>query len=362
MSNIDFDIAKRTYPSGPLELADVFRHLALEVLIDRDAVLRHLDHPQFTQIYDDRTSSCVERAMTYEVLSYGDPGVLLSCPGASLSGLILREIGSQNQRDLFFNYVAANRARTFMAVTEPNKGSDAGNMQTRLDDDGRLTGEKWFVGNGRDGEIGTIIVRVGDGPFGIGVLMLTPEILSRPGVERKHLPVSGMKGAGLSHLCFNGVAVGLDSVLGRDKHPLERGMMALIKTFYRMRPAVTAMALGSAQAHLDEIKRYWDCLDGSARAEHDAFQVRVNAARNLNRTAARRIDAGIMDGAAVAVAKASATEIAEDIARALPRLINIGRFAENLWLMKSFSDIHGYEWMEGSKDIQRLNIFQSIRH
>lgn len=359
---IDLDLARKNYSNGPLDLACLFREISMEVLDDRDIVLRHLDHPQFEQIYNDRTSSCLDRAVMYETLSYGDPGVLLSCPGPSLSGLILREIGSPEQCDSFFDYVEANRARTFMAVTEPEKGSDAGNMQTRYDGNGRLSGEKWFVGNGRDGEIGTVIVRTADGPLGVGVLMLTPDILSRPDVERKHLSLAGMQGAGLSHLCFNGVEVGEENLLGRQKRPLERGMMALIKTFYRMRPAVTAMALGSAQALLDEIKRHWECLNANARAEHDALQARTDAVRNLNRSAARRIDAGHMDGAAVSLAKASATEIAEEIVRALPRLIGISRFVENPWLMKSFADVHGYEWMEGSRDIQRMNIFQSLRH
>lgn len=360
MTSIDLSIARKRYPDGPLELACIFRDIALDVLADRDTALRYLDHPQFAQVYDDRASSCLERAVMYEILAYGDPGALLSCPGPSLSGLIIREIGSKDQCDLFFSYVAANRARTFMAVTEPDKGSDAGNILARIEPDGRLYGEKWFVGNGRDGEIGTIIVRNGEGPFSIGVAMLTPAVLNDPRVERQHLPVAGMKGAGLTHLRFHGAQLGQENLLGQDKRPLERGMLALIKTFYRMRPAVTAMALGSAQALLDVLKLQWDVLDEHARNTHDAMQARTDAARRLNRAAARQIDAGLMDAASVSTAKAAATEIAEEIVRALPRLLGIRRFVESPWLMKSFTDIHGYEWMEGSKDMQRFNIFRAL--
>lgn len=360
MFDLDPDIAQKRYASGPVQLAKLFRELSLDVQSDRDVILKHLDHPEFRRIYDDDNSTCLERTVTYETLSYGDPGVLLSCPGPSLSGLIIREIGSEDQKKLFFSYVAAHRARTFMAVTEPQKGSDAGNMQTCLNEQGRIHGEKWFVGNGRDGEIGTLILKTGAGPFDIGVVMLTPEVLSDRRIQRRHLPVAGMKGAGLTHFRFDGVPVDRTNLLGLDKRPIQRGMLALIRTFYRMRPAVTAMALGSAQAMLDIIHLNRGSISGSAQQQHAMLQNRADSIRRLNIRAARKIDRGEMDGAAVSIAKASATELAEDLARLMPHILGIRQYCRNPWLMKTFMDVHGYEWMEGSKDIQRLNAFQSI--
>lgn len=360
MPEINPELAQRRYGPEWMDLVALFRRLSLRVLEDRDAVLAHLDNPLIDRICGDRDSTCVERAGVYETLAYGDAGVLLSCPGPSLSGIVLRELGSRAQREVFFNHVAGRKTRTFMAVTEPEKGSDAGNMETRLDGDGRLHGEKWLVGNGRDGDMGTVIVRTGPGPFGIGVVMLTPEHLASPSVTRTLLPVTAMAGPGLSLLRFDGLKVGAEWVLGQEKRSLERGMLAVIKTFYRMRPCVAALALGTSQAALDAVAEGWGDRPAGAKALHTALQAQVDAARSLNLRASRIIDEGTMDGAAVSLAKAAATEAAERVAAALPDLVGVEAFATDPWMLKVFADCHGYEWMEGSTDIQRLNVGQGL--
>ncbi|SCZ61518.1 MULTISPECIES: hypothetical protein [Photorhabdus] len=103
MVNFDDSIACTHYGKKWLELAQLFRSLSLKVLDDRNTVLSHLDAPLFDQLYMDRSSSCLERTKMYEVLAYGDPNVLLSCPGPSLSGIIVRELGSTEQQDYFLN-------------------------------------------------------------------------------------------------------------------------------------------------------------------------------------------------------------------------------------------------------------------
>lgn len=353
MYQLDLSLAAQHYPSQWLELSGLFRELSLAVLDDRDVVLGHLDTPGFDAIYADRTSACLDRAKMYEALAYGDPSVLLSCPGPSLSGIVLRELGSPEQQDYFFDYVATHKARTCMAVTEPEKGSDAGNPSASLDGEYRLNAEKWLVGNGREARMGTMVVRTGPGPYAIAVVMLTPETLSHANTFRQLLPVAGLQGAGLSHLHFNQVPIEEGQILGLHKRPLERGMHAVIRTFYRMRPCVCAMALGTSQAVLDYAVPY---LTGSASALHQELQLQLNAARGLNHQAAQRIDDGIMDGAAVSLAKACATELAERIVACLPQLVGAERLLTDVWLQKALTDARGYEWMEGTLDMQRLNI------
>ncbi|MCC8466847.1 acyl-CoA dehydrogenase family protein [Photorhabdus bodei] len=354
MVNFDGSIACTHYGKKWLELAQLFRSLSLKVLDDKDTVLSHLDAPLFDQLYMDRSSSCLERTKMYEVLTYGDPNVLLSCPGPSLSGIIVRELGSTEQQNYFFEYVAQHRARTCMAVTEPSKGSDAGNPSSLLSDDFELNAEKWLVGNGRDATIGTMVVRTGTGPYSIGVILLTPETLSHPKVFRQLLPVVGLQGAGLSHLYFDKTPISEEHILGLHRRPLERGMHAVIKTFYRMRPCVCAMALGSAQALLDFAISH--IRNVKARELHSSLQIEIEAIRNLNYRAASKIDDGILDGAAVSLAKACSTEFVEKVVHIMPQLVGTELFLTDIWLQKTITDIQGYEWMEGSLDMQRLNI------
>lgn len=244
-----------------------------------------------------------------------------------------------------------------MAVTEPGKGSDAGNPSSLLNQEQELCAEKWLVGNGREATMGTMVIRTGPGPFSIAVILLTPEVLSHARAYRQLLPVSALQGAGLSHLYFDRVPLPEEAILGLHKRPLERGMHAVIKTFYRMRPCVSAMALGSAQALLDAALPY---LNQHEKKElHQTLQSKLDVARQLNHRAAMCIDDQIMDGSAVSLAKACATEIAEKIAVMLPQLVGTSVYLTDVWLQKIVSDIQGYEWMEGSIDMQRLNIIHS---
>jgi alkylation response protein AidB-like acyl-CoA dehydrogenase len=354
MPDIDEALAKSRYGSSWLGLARVFRSLSLDVVERRDIVRQLLGLPGFDAIYADRSSTCQERADMYEALAYGDPGVLLSCPGPSLSGIVLRELGTTEQIDHFFSFVARERARTCMAVTEPGRGSDAGDPTVVLFPDGRIRGEKWMVGNGRDARIGTILVRTGAGPCNVGLVLLLPDVLEHSSVSRRILPVAGMAGAGLSQLRFNDTPVSREqALLGQHRRPLERGMHAVIRTFDRMRPCVSAMALGSAQAMLDFALPH--VPNAAARDLHGVLQRRADAVRALNRDAARMIDFQDLGSAAVSLAKACATELVEYVADCMPRLVGTETFLIDPWLQKTIVDVRGYEWMEGSVDMQRFN-------
>ena len=359
MPDLDENLARSRYGSTWLGLARAFRAISLEVVERRDSVMEVLGTPGFEAIYADRSSTCVERACMYEALAYGDPGALLSCPGPSLSGIVLRELGTSEQMDHFFSFVARERARTCMAVTEPARGSDAGDPTTILLPDGRIRGEKWMVGNGRDARIGTMLVRTGPGPCNVGLLLLLPELLEHPSVSRRVLPVAGLAGAGLSQLRFDDTPVSRERhLLGQHRRALERGMHAVIRTFDRMRPCVSAMALGSAQAMLDFAVQHLS--NAAARDLHGVLQRRVDAVRALNRDAAAMVDRQDLGGAAISLAKACATELVECVADSMPRLVGTEAFLVDPWLQKSLVDVRGYEWMEGSVDMQRFNLLSGF--
>ncbi|WP_297910153.1 acyl-CoA dehydrogenase family protein [Thiomonas sp.] len=354
MPDLDEALARARYGPTWLGLASVFRSISWEIVERRDIVMEVLGTPGFDAICADRSSTCAERACMYEVLAYGDPGALLACPGPSLSGIVLRELGTSEQMEHFFSFVARERARTCMAVTEPARGSDAGDPTTILLPDGRIRGEKWMVGNGRDARIGTMLVRTGPGPCNVGLLLLLPEVLEHPSVSRRVLPMAGLAGAGLSQLRFDDTPVSREhQLLGQHRRALERGMHAVIRTFDRMRPCVSAMALGSAQAMLDFALPHLS--NAVARDLHGALQRRVDAVRALNRDAAEMVDRQDLGGAAISLAKACATELVECVADGMPWLVGTETFLIDPWLQKTIVDVRGYEWMEGSVDMQRFN-------
>lgn len=358
----DYDLAVKNYDSEWLELSEIFRKISLNLLDDRNVTYKYLDNPAYKRVYCDRDSSCFERAKMYEALAYGDSGVLLSSPGPALSGILLRYLGTEKQKDIFFNYLEQNKSRSFMALTEPEAGTDVLGMVSKFDLQSRkLYADKWLVNNSRDAEIGTILIKNSNKMYDITAILLTPEILSCSNVYRETLPVTGLHGAGLGRLVFDGTDIPENHILGADSKPSAKGFLGLMKTFYNMRPCVSALALGTAQAMLDFVKI--NLSSKESHYLHSELQLRLNAARDLNLYAAKMMDIDDLNASDVSIAKYNATKIAETIVSAMPDLVEKDIYINNIWLNKIMKDTYGFEWMEGSSDAQMFQVLQGkVKH
>lgn len=343
----------RRYPASLREHAAWLRALSIAIDEDPCSMMSQLDHPLIGLLTDSRPITSVERVHLFEALAYGDAGALLSAPGTGLPGVIVRELGSPAQQEMFFDTVRQRQARTFLAVTEPAKGSDAGGMATRLDGDGSLHGEKWLVGHAATGDIGVVMVRTGSGPLSLGAVLLTPDALSvASGIERHRLPTLGLKGALLGYLSFTGLQLDRDALLGAHLHPLQRGMMALIKTFSRFRPCVAAMAVGHAQAMLDYARLHLrDTQAALARERLAAWDDRLGAARRLVHLAAAEVDRHPEAAPHVPLCKVTATQVCDAVADDVPDLLGAAALLEHPWLEKAVRDARAFEYMEGTTNI-----------
>ncbi|NNM59140.1 MAG: hypothetical protein HKM04_04935 [Legionellales bacterium] len=110
MHNINYELASQYYPASILDTINFFRNIAMEIDSSAESIQNHLQHPGIHNLCFDRESTCLARTKLLEALSYGDASVLLACPGPSLSGLMLRELGSEEQKAYFFNYIETNKA------------------------------------------------------------------------------------------------------------------------------------------------------------------------------------------------------------------------------------------------------------
>ncbi len=353
-------LAGRYYSTDLLTTSNYFRNIALAV--DQSPVIlsEHLSHPGIIKLCFDRDSECLVRTKMLEALAYGDAGVLLACPGPSLSGLMLRELGSVEQRNIFFNFVESNKSTTFLAVTEPNKGSDAGNMQTHIKKinggDYRIYGEKWLVGHGADAALGVLVARNLPGPLGIVAILLTPDVIANADdtLYREHLKVSGLRGARLSRLVFNGLKISEENILGGHLNVMRRGMMAVMKTFNRMRPGVAAFALGHAQAVIDYLKTHLSFND-EQKSRIEQLDVEANIVRLILYKSAAQIDENPLASEFSSLAKAKSTQLAEKVSAAVLELFAKEHLQHPL-LLKWNRDVYGYEYMEGTSYIQHQHI------
>lgn len=342
------------------EAALFFRKIAFEIENNPEAINGYLSHPAIEGLINGESLNCLARVKLYEALGYGDAGVLLACPGASLAGMMMEELGDQQQKQQFYQYVKTANARTCLAVTEPNSGSNIRQITTRLYSHANqwfLFGEKWLVGHGATASIGVVIAKMNEGPLGIRAILLTPEVLNNQSthITRMVLPMAGLKGARLGRLIFNHAVIEHECVLGKHLKVAEQGMVPLIKTFNRMRPCVGALAIGVAQAVVDYM------------AEHQ--KTKKNKLQHLNRIiavsrellyqAAMHVEKNPFDSNFSSLAKVKATKTAEAIAHAIQPVMGRYAFIEHPYLEKWYRDIWGFEYMEGTQNMHKMNVFNA---
>lgn len=361
--------SEKRYGKTFASYAKLFRAIALGVDQDPDVIFTHIDNGAVQYMLTDRNSSTYERTFNFEALSYGDPGAFMTCPGPSLSGLVLRELGTEEQKEKFFSYVSENKARSFFALTEPRKGSDAGSLECAIMTNGFdrnsyfLQGEKCLFGNAAVGKIGVVFARTSPGPLGIRAVLVTPEMLdpAKNWIYREKLPMTAMRGAQIGYMKFNNCPVNAENILGSHKRPMEYGMMAVIKTFNRLRTGVGALAIGQAQAVLDHVYENLSQYKSFSPTLYVQLYYQLESARTLLHKAAKVVDENPFDSYNISVAKVQATKTAEFVISECISHLEPAIMIQNPWLAKCYRDCFAWEYMEGTSHMQYKNVYQVLQ-
>jgi len=138
-----------------------------------------------------------------------------------------------------------------LGITEPGGGSDVAALRTtaRLDGDHYvIDGEKVFITSGMRCDWITLAVRTDldrKGASGISMIVVP---CSTPGVSRSRLHKMGWHCSDTAHLRFDGVRVPVRYRLGEEG----AGFRMVMSNFNGERLAMSAMALGFAEACFDE--------------------------------------------------------------------------------------------------------------
>ncbi|HEX68212.1 MAG TPA: acyl-CoA dehydrogenase, partial [bacterium] len=141
------------------------------------------------------------------------------------------------------------------ALTEPEAGSDAGNVKTRaIKKNGKyyLTGRKIFITNGGEADIYIIIASTDPdrGPRGLSAFIVEKDY---PGFSiGQHFDKMGFKGLPNAELVLDNCEVPEENLLAREG----RGFKIAMDTFAAGRIGVGIGALGVAERALEEAVRY----------------------------------------------------------------------------------------------------------
>ena len=277
--------------------------------------------------------------------------------------------GSEEQKQRWLPDLVAGRALAGFGLTEPEAGSDAGATRTRADlVDGQwvINGSKSFITNSGTPVTSLVTITARTGPAEISAIIVpsgTPGFAVAPAYLKLGWHISDTHG-----LSFDGCAVPEENLLGQRG----RGFAQFLATLDDGRIAISALAVGLAQACLEHGVRYanerttFGAPIGARQGV--AFQlsdlaVSVEAARLLTYKAAWLRDAGRPAAEikqAAAIAKLYSSEAAVSATRTATQVFGGNGFMEEYPVARFYRDAKILEIGEGTSEVQRILISREL--
>jgi alkylation response protein AidB-like acyl-CoA dehydrogenase len=276
--------------------------------------------------------------------------------------------GSETQKKKWLPRLCSGEGLGAFGLTEPEAGSDAGATRTTAVRDGDsyvLNGSKMWITSGAIAEVVNCTAKTdpASGTRGISCFLVgkgTPGFI--PG---KNEPKMGLKGSVTSALSFENCRVPAENLLGKEGE----GFKQMLITLDGGRIGIGAMALGLAQAALDEAARYAQerVQFGRPIAEFQAIQwmladmaTEIDAARLMVYRAAAMRDAGVRYTKQAAMAKLFASEVAERAAFKAVQIHGGYGYSREYPVERIYRDQRLCSIGEGTSEIQRLVIARQI--
>ncbi len=276
--------------------------------------------------------------------------------------------GTEEQKQRWLPHLCSGKGLGAFGLTEPEAGSDAGSTRTIAVRDGDsyvLNGSKMWITSGAiaDVVIATAKTDPAAGTRGISCLLVEK---GTPGfIPGKNEPKMGLKGSVTSALSFEECRVPAGNLLGKEGE----GFRQMLITLDGGRISIGAMALGLAQAALDQATHYAKERKqfGQAIANFQALQwmiadmaTEIDAARLLIYRAAAMKDAGKPFSKEAAMAKLYASETAERAAFKALQIHGGYGYSREYPVERIYRDQRLCSIGEGTSEIQRMVIARQV--
>jgi butyryl-CoA dehydrogenase len=311
----------------------------------------------------------VSYALALMEIAAGDGAVstIMSVNNAPVCA-ILQSVASEALRRQYLEPLATGKMIGAFALTEPQAGSDAANLQTRAvrtDDGYVITGTKQFITSGRIA--GAVIVfAVTDpsaGKRGISAFVVpagTPG-MSVASLEHK----MGQEASDTAQLSFEEAVVPTDHLIGNEGE----GYRIALANLEVGRIGIAAQCVGMARAALNHAVAYAKERTSFGRpiSSHQAVAFRLadmatqlHAARTMALEAAALRDAGRPCLKEACMAKLFASEAAERICSDAIQIFGGYGYSRELPVEKIYRDVRVAQIYEGTSDVQRILISRQL--
>lgn len=185
---------------------------------------------------------------------------------SEIAGELIAMAGTDEQKNYWLPRLASGEVMPTAVFTEPDTGSDLGNLRTRAvrQDDGswRLHGNKTWITHAARSDLMTVLARtepdIAD-HNGLSMFLAAKprgtedEPFPAPGMSGGEIEVLGYRGMKEYELAFDGFEMAADSLLGNEAG---QGFRQLMRTFEGARIQTAARAIGVAWNAFDLGFRY----------------------------------------------------------------------------------------------------------
>ncbi|MEW2479365.1 acyl-CoA dehydrogenase family protein [Mycobacterium sp. NPDC049093] len=284
----------------------------------------------------------------------------------SLSSHPLLAYGTEEQKKRWLPGMLSGEQIGAYSLSEPQAGSDAAALNCKATRDGDnyvLNGSKAWITHGGKADFYTLFARTGEGSKGISCFLVPADLegLSFGKPEEK----MGLHAVPTTSAFYDNARLPADRLIGTEGQGLSIAFSALDSG----RLGIAAVAVGIAQAALDEAVRYANerTTFGRKIIDHQGLgflladmAAAVVSARATYLDAARRRDLGLPYSTQASVAKLIATDAAMKVTTDAVQVFGGVGYTRDFQVERYMREAKITQIFEGTNQIQRLVISRGL--
>lgn len=297
----------------------------------------------------------------------GSIGLSMAAHNSLCTNHIL-QFGNEEQKRKYLPKLATGQWIGAWGLTEPNTGSDAGNMKTVAIKDGDyfiLNGAKNFITHGKSGNVAVVIARTGEAGDSHGMSAFIIE-RGTPGFSagRKENKL-GMRASETAELIFSDCRIHKSQMIGKEGD----GFIQSLKVLDGGRISIAALSVGIAEGAYDAALQYskerHQFNQPISKFQGIAFKLadmatKIEAAKLLTYRAGELKNEGKEVNKESAMAKLYASETAVEIANEAVQIFGGYGYTKDFPAEKYYRDAKLCTIGEGTSEIQKLVISRAI--
>ena len=306
--------------------------------------------------------------LAVEELAYGDAGVCNMVCATNSYGFKVRDYGTLEQKEAFLKPVASGKEIGCMLLTEPQAGSDAGNLRTRAERRGDtfvINGMKTLITSGRSADVACVLAVTDPaaGKRGISAFLVRTDW---PGykvlrVEKK----LGHRTNDTCQIALENLEVPAENMLGRP----DEGLKIALSGLDSGRVAVAAQGIGVARAAFDAALAYAQereafgkkIFDHQAVAFHLAeMATDIEVARQMCHHTASLKQSGVRCIKQASISKLFASQMSERVCSKAIQIHGGYGFVNGYAVEKYYRDARVFQLYDGTNEVQKILISREL--